>query len=156
MNKHLDPLSQSSACSNTAYRTLFNDPEPESEPNIESDSKDNLNSNSENEHESVKEEPQPHRSGRIAAPPAHHPLRDPNLAPDHLHGHNFFSHLHHAMFANTVILNKKHLRLFYQAQRSEQRNEWIEACHCEIAAHHENKTWTLVPAQNQTKMERNT
>ena len=140
VNKHLDPLSQSSARSSTAHRTLFNDPEPESEPDIESDSNYNLNSNSENEHESVKEEPQPCQSGRIAAPPPHHPLMDPNLTPDHLHGHNFLSHLHHAMFADTVILNKKTPCLFYQAQRSEQRNEWIEACHCEIAAHHENKT----------------
>ena len=59
MNKHFDPLSQSSAHSSTACRTLFNDPEPESEPDIKSDSKDNLNSNSENEPESVKEEPKP-------------------------------------------------------------------------------------------------
>ena len=85
VNKHFDPLSQSSAHFSTAYRTLFNDPEPESEPDIESDSNYNLNSNSENEHESVKEEPQPHQSSRIAAPPPHHPLMDPNFAPDHLH-----------------------------------------------------------------------
>ena len=122
-NKHLDPLSQSSACSSTACRTLFNDPEPESEPDIEFDSKNNLNSNSENEPESVKEEPKPCQSGRIAAPPPHHPLMDPNLAPNHLHGHNFLSHLHHVMFADTVILNKKTPCLFYQVQRSEQRNE---------------------------------
>ena len=140
VNKCLDPLFQSSAHSSTVHRTLFNDPEPESEPDIESDSNYNLNSNSENEHESVKEEPQPCQSSRIAASPPHHPLMNPNLAPNHLHGHNFFSHLHHVMFTNTVILNKKTPHLFYQAQRSEQRNEWIEACCCEIAAHHENKT----------------
>ena len=49
------------------------------------------------------------------------------------------------MFADIVILNKKTPCLFYQAQRSEQRNEWIEVYYYEIAAHHENKTWTLIP-----------
>ena len=57
VNKYLDPLSQSSAHSSPAHKTLFNDPELESKSNIEFDSKDNLNSNSENEPESVKEEP---------------------------------------------------------------------------------------------------
>ena len=60
VNKHLDPLSQLSAHFSTACRTLFNDPEPKSEPDIESDSNYNLNSNSKNKHESVKEEPKPH------------------------------------------------------------------------------------------------
>ena len=69
--------------SNTIHRTLFNNFESESKFNIKFNSNYNSNFNSKNELESVKKEPQPYQSDKIAVPPQHHFLMDLNFTLNH-------------------------------------------------------------------------
>ena len=87
----------------TVCRTLFNNSDVESEPDIESDSNSNLNFNSKNEPVPDKEEPPVNLEELLSC--------HPNLTSSHLHRYNFLSQLHYAMLTETVVLNKKNTLL---------------------------------------------
>ena len=52
--------------------------------------------------------------------------------------------LQQAFAAEQVVFDKITSKTFKQMNRSKEKGEWIAAYQCEIEAHKENNTWTLV------------